>query len=228
MRLPITALQQADTHRLIAVKHSGVSVLSDLLDPEDGDELFELEGATSSRLLAQEDREPGINRDELVSKIPFDYIINASFCYANPNGGRFNNSERGAWYAGFELDTALQEIVWHHTQILQETNIWYDEAQKVDWIADFSGDFHDLRGGNEDWNNYLDPDPAIAYPQSQSLAAQLLEDPIVSAGIVYPSVRHAGGINIACFRPALVDNLRKGQVISLTWSGSALPKISVL
>jgi hypothetical protein len=58
---------------------------------------------------------------------------------------------------------------------------------------------------------------------SQRLAAELLE--AGSMGIIYPSVRDPKGTNLACFRPALVGNVRKGQAYRLTWAGSPLPKV---
>ena len=66
----------------------------------------------------------------------------------------------------------------------------------------------------------LAPDSYVA---SQKLAVQLLEEG--SLGIIYPSVRHAGGTNLACFRPALVGNVRRGQAYELTWSGTPEPKL---
>jgi len=39
-------------------------------------------------------------------------------------------------------------------------------------------------------------------------------------------VRHHGGTCIACFRPALVNNVRKGSSISITFENAlAVPKI---
>ena len=38
-------------------------------------------------------------------------------------------------------------------------------------------------------------------------------------------VRRDGGTNLACFRPALVGNVRKGQAYRLTWAGSPHPAI---
>jgi hypothetical protein len=55
------------------------------------------------------------------------------------------------------------------------------------------------------------------------MAAQLLE--AGSMGIIFPSVRRDGGINLACFRPALVGNVRKGQAYRLTWAGSPTPLV---
>jgi hypothetical protein len=44
-------------------------------------------------------------------------------------------------------------------------------------------------------------------------------------GVIYPSVRHPAGTNLACFRPALVGNVRKGQAYRLTWAGSPIPQV---
>jgi hypothetical protein len=76
-----------------------------------------------------------------------------------------------------------------------------------DYLADFRADFHDIRG---DWrySGCLDSE---SYTRSQKLASGLLGKG--SAGIVYPSVRHSGGTCIACFRPALVANVRQGGTV---------------
>jgi hypothetical protein len=44
-------------------------------------------------------------------------------------------------------------------------------------------------------------------------------------GVIYPSVRRTEGTNLACFRPALVGNVRKGQSYRLTWAGSPTPSV---
>jgi hypothetical protein len=41
---------------------------------------------------------------------------------------------------------------------------------------------------------------------------------IGSLGIVYPSVRREGGTCIACFRPSIVANVRKGTPYRLIWT----------
>jgi hypothetical protein len=62
--------------------------------------------------------------------------------------------------------------------------------------------------------------------QSQRLAERLLEEG--STGVIFPSVRRPGGTNLACFRPALVGNVRKGAAYRLTWEGAPEPRISLL
>jgi hypothetical protein len=126
--------------------------------------------------------------------------------------GRFNRPKRGAWYAAFTRETFERDVAYHRGKELQEIHWQLRESfAYVDFLADFRGTFHDVRG-DAHFRDCLDPD---GYKASQRLAAELLEEG--SAGIVYPSVRHKTGTCIACFRPALVGNVRKGASISITF-----------
>jgi hypothetical protein len=61
--------------------------------------------------------------------------------------------------------------------------------------------------------------------ESQALAERLL-----AAGalcLVYPSVRHKAGTCLACFRPALVNNVRKHARYRFTWAGEGRPKLAL-
>jgi len=190
-------------------------------DSADLQALFELEGATNDRLLGEAGVLPGISVRELVFGIPYAHIVNAAFTHANPLGGRFNGPERGAWYAGFSRETSEREIAYHRGKELQEVRWMEREAfSYVDFLADFRCVFHDLRGDAQ-FRNCLNPS---SYKTSQRLAAELLEEG--SAGLVYPSVRDKGGSCLACFRPALVGNVRKGKSISITFENAfATPEI---
>ena len=120
---------------------------------DDGDLLdgiFELDNATNDRLLAESGLLPGIDARELVFGIPSYRIINAAFCHPAPDGSRFNSADRGAWYAGFELETSQAEVAYHKQLWLQETE-WNEEeiADYVDYRADFRAEFHDIRGTKE-------------------------------------------------------------------------------
>lgn len=220
MSPPLFRLEHRRTHRLIASKHDRPA-LADLFDDDDeAAAVFDLDGATNDRLIAEAGRIIGISIDELVSGVPYASIVNAAFTHPHPYGGRFNTSERGAWYAAFELETALAEVIFHHTAWLREIDRWHDAVTKDEWCADFTGEFHDLREPGEH-AGALDPDPATGYPLGQALAAALIE--AGSLGSIYPAVRNPGGTNIACFRPALVQNVQRGKTVALTWNGSDTP-----
>src|ERR1039458_6716743 len=165
---------------------------------------------------------------ELVFGVPHYHIINAAFTHARPEGSRFNGADRGAWYAGFSLKTAQAEVAFHYAEGLREVN-WQEEETVAyrEYLADFRAEFHDLRDedprGDTAYKKYLRPD---SYRASQQLARRLLDRG--SAGVVYPSVRHAGGTCIACFRPALVGNVREGALVTLTFPDAVhAPKVKV-
>jgi RES domain-containing protein len=218
----LTNLRQFDTCRLIPSRFADVedSVLVPLA--EDNDvlrDLFDLDNATNDRLRGETGLLPGIGVDELVFGVPNFRIINAAFTYARPEGSRFNDGDRGAWYCAFEVETALAEVSFHKTVEYQEINRFDDSVTYQCLLADFTATFHDLRGQNA-CPKCLDP---ASYETSQALALELLDSG--SMGIIYPSVRRPEGTNLACFRPALVGNVRKGLAYRLTWAGSPTPVV---
>ncbi len=224
--LGTTFIDQRDTHRLIPAQFAdgGASVLARLThDPKTLEGIFELDNATNDRLLAESRLAPGIDERELVFGIPSYRIINAAFCHPSPTGSRFNSADRGAWYASFELKTSQAEVAYHRQLWLGET-AWEDEdtADYLDYLADFRADFHDLRTKDiRSTMNYAECLSPTSYTASPALASQLLESG--SAGIVYPCVRLAGGTCIACFRPVLVTNVRKGSVFTFVFRDSHTP-----
>lgn len=226
MRPPVTLVRQFDTHRLVPSHHtpSGDSVLAALAEDDAHlQAIFELDGATNPRLLAGWSRLPGIGPEELVAGVPFANVVNASFCHAHPLGARFSGPDRGAWYAAFAVATSQAEVAFHKTVQLAEIDRFEDTVTYDDYLADFSASFHDLRRAAKSAREWLDP---ASYAASQQLAEDLLEHG--SLGVVYPSVRHEGGTCVACFRPALVMNVRRAETYQFTWNGTPAPTISVV
>ena len=221
-RPPVRPLSRADTHRLIPSKYltGGDSVFTRIADDDEHlAAIFELDDATNERLLAERGLTLGIGPEELLAAVPHASIVNAAFCHPHPLGSRFNGPDRGAWYAGFELETAQAEVAFHKSVELAEIG-WSDESVAYDdYLADFNAEFHDLRDARG-FQASLAPD---SYEASQALAATLLE--AGALGIVYPSVRRAGGTCVVCFRPALVGHVRRGYRWRLTWRGGAGPTI---
>ena len=219
-RPPVRLVRANDTSRLIPSRHADETVLARIAeDDEHLKDVIALDAATNDRLLAENDLEAGISSHELVFGVPWFRIVNAAFSHAHPSGGRFNGPERGAWYAGFEIETAQAEVAHHKWIELSEVGWLEEEATYVEYRADFSAEFHDLRGRRE-FRACLEPD---SYVTSQRLAADLLA--AGSLGLVYPSVRRPKGTCVACFRPALVGNVRQGSRFRFRWSGSPAPAI---
>ena len=221
---PLELVRQFDTHRLVPSRHlpGTDSVLVAIADDDAHlQAIFDLDAATNDRLLAGQRLMPGIGVEELVFGLPNAAIVNAAFCHPNPLGGRFNTPERGAWYSAFELETSQAEVGFHKSVQLAEIGRFDDSVTYDDYLADFSAEFHDLRGARG-FGAALSPD---TYVESQALTEDLMK--AESLGVVYPSVRHRGGTCLACFRPALVGNVRRTKTYRFTWNGSPDPVITV-
>ncbi|MGD0738310.1 MAG: RES family NAD+ phosphorylase [Terracidiphilus sp.] len=211
MTPPVRECSFRGTHRLIPSKYSAEgTVLAGLADNEaELRDLIELDGATNARLLGEEGLLPGIGVYELLFGVAYSEIVNAAFTHAAPRGGRFNSNLRGAWYAGLERETSVAEIAFHKLEQLREVDWPYEEVSTCDdYLADFAAEFHDLRDGAARFARFLRPGPIPeCYQSSQQLAAKLLEHG--ANGIVFPSVRRAGGTCVVCFRPVLVYHVRR-------------------
>jgi hypothetical protein len=220
---PVALVRHFDTHRLIPSYRSpsGESVLADIADDDAHlQAIFEIDAATNDRLLARRLPLPGIGADELVSAVPYAHVVNASFCHPHPLGARFSSPTRGAWYAAFDVATAQREVGFHRSVQLAEIGRLDDTVTFDDYLADFSASFHDLRRARQ-FKACLDPGSYVA---SQALAETLLE--AGSLGVVYPSVRQPGGTCVACFRPAVVSNVRRAQTWRFTWKDSLTPVVA--
>ena len=201
---------QRGTHRLIPTAYATESVLETLHLPVGViNDLTELDAATNERKTAERGGNVAISPAELLYGVPEAHIVNAAFTHPGPFGGRFNDSRRGAWYAGVELETSIAEVAFHKRRFLKDGRISERlSLNYADFLADFSGQLHFL--DDADRQQCLQPEPIPqCYAPSQALANSLLYSG--SSGIVYPSVRRLGGTCIACFRPALVFHPRRGK-----------------
>lgn len=211
---------QAGTHRLIPAKYGAKSVLEGLPLPTNVlADLSELDAATNERRIAERGGNSVLGPGELLLGVPEAHIVNASFSHHGPHGGRFHGRERGAWYAGFEIETSVAEVAFHKRRFLNEGRMQGKHTfDYIEFLADFSGWFHTLDVSEQE--SCLQPGPIPqCYGASQALAHKLLYEG--SNGVVYPSVRRLGGTCIACFRPALVFHPRRGQKYRLTVETSA-------
>jgi len=176
--------------------------------------LSELDAATNERTLAESGRIAAIGPGELLYGVPEAHIINAAFSHTGPYGGRFNNSHRGAWHAAVEVETSVYEVSFHKRRFLKDARITGQYTfDYVDFLADFSGEFHHLDPSELQTCLQTAPIPQC-YGPSQELANTLLHSG--SNGIVYPSVRRPSYACIACFRPALVFHPRRAQEYRIT------------
>jgi hypothetical protein len=117
-----------------------------------------------------------------------------------PEGSRFSDGRYGVYYAALELQTAIRETAHHFALFAADSGDGsrYEDMRVLAGRID--ADFHDIASLPPDPRRaILDPDD---YAAGRALRAQLRE--AGSNGVVYPSVRHAGGECIGAFRPKSV------------------------
>jgi RES domain-containing protein len=216
--LPLVREAFERTVRLVPSARLREAVMTPLAD--DADELAllaEIEGATSGRRIAEDRGLGALTAGELVHGVPHARFINASFAYARPRApNRFNPADRGAWYAALAAGTCIAEVGYHLTRALADAGDFNAVVEYGEMIASMSGNFVDLRGIPD--HPSLDPDTAKGYPAGNALAAQIRA--AGHNGIIYPSVRHPGGICIAALWPNVVQSVAQGAMYRLTWSGA--------
>lgn len=150
---------------------------------------------------------------------PGSGLILPSFTFLNPQGSRFSTSNFGAYYAAFDLETAISETVYHRTKFMLSTSEPPQELDQLLILADVCGTMHDIR-------NLKSSLPEVysktSYSQSQALAETLRS--IGSPGIVYKSVRRPDGecICIAAWRARIISNAREGTHITYCWDGKKI------
>jgi hypothetical protein len=220
----IVDLTQRNTIRLISTGRLKDSILRPLAANHGAlQDIAALESVTNGRIKAQEGGLLDLDPRELllVGRSGFTFI-NAAFTHTRPGGNRFNGEDRGAWYCAFDVETSLHEVAYHLTRELEAIGRFENITDYAELFADFFGPFHDLRAAELSIEEQaLQEDISIAYPVGQRLAKRLRDAD--SNGIVYPSIRHPGGICLVAFRPDLVQNLRQGGIWRLEWQGDPTP-----
>jgi len=195
------------THRLIASRYPTVGVFDDLTaDPEELRVAFLLEAATNDR-FALLSRRLGILPDREIVSGETASLVMAAFLHADPAGGRFTDHQLGAWYAACDVETAITETLYHSDRRLRHSADAFPSAIQIrELIVDLDCALADIRGKQAEMPELYDPDPDN-YGPSQRFAVRIRwpdDGSEPENGLIYDSVRRAGGTNVCVFRPSLL------------------------
>ena len=154
--------------------------------------------------------------------MPYASFVNAAFAYWKPREANRFNAAHGAWYAALDVGTCLREVAHHMSEFLARSGQLRGVVEYAEMFASMAGEFVDLR--QMPGHRCLNPDPAVGYPIGNAIAdaarAQGLN------GIIYPSVRQAGGTCIVALRPHAVQSVAPGAVYRMEWSGDKEPAVT--
>lgn len=218
--IPLSTIRWTNACRLVPSRYPSVGLFDRIAAPEDLEAVIELEAWTNDRISTELGILNVVPRDEWVVGQPMASVVMAAFCHPRAGGGRFSFADRGAWYAGRTVETALAESVYHRTRELAEVGNFDTRMLMRLYHSDFRGGFHDIRGANRGFAVLHHPHSYVA---SQQFARELLDTG--SNGVAYRSVRHEGGECIACFRPRLVLKVRVAAHYEFRWDGMPHPKV---
>ncbi|MFL5237647.1 MAG: RES family NAD+ phosphorylase [Rhizomicrobium sp.] len=225
MTKPKLARIRRATRRLIASRWPTIGVFDRVAGtPADIEAAYELEMLTNDRLHVPLQRLHELPQSEWAAGVPNATIIMAAYLHADDDGGRFTDATLGAWYCSFDLQTAIRETVYHHTRRLSHSQAgYYQTIQMRELRADVNAEFHDLRGRKKQFPALYSP---TSYRDSQPFGVALRKEG--ANGICYDSVRRAGGVCLAVFRPRLVLNVTQGDHFQYEWIGTPTPVVSEL
>lgn len=219
---PVARVTWPSAHRIIRSRFPPINLFDDIADPADWDALASAEMKTNPRFAEALGRLELVAAERRVSGPGASWVM-APFTHLSPDRtSRFADGTFGAYYAGDSFEVALAETIHHHQRFMAATR------EPAGWTSDFrelvgtlKAELHDLRTG--DYAVCLEPDD---YAVGQGLARTLRAGG--SNGVVYPSVRQAGGQCVAAFYPDVVGIPAQGRHLSYYWDGERVSRIQDL
>lgn len=201
--------------RIIRSVHPPIDLFEDLADPEDWPLLLSAEQKTNPRLMETIGNLDLVPPGRRVGG-PGATLLLAPFTHVSRDRpSRFSDGAYGVLYAGDSARVALIETMHHHGRFMARTGEapgWTSQFREL--FLDISALLHDLRASAETYAAELDPED---YTAGQALGAELRAGG--SDGVVFPSVRCAGGDCVGLFFPDLAANPVQGRHLDYHWNG---------
>lgn len=205
----LAATVPGPTYRLVPSRFPPLPAFEGVASADDLEAVMDLEGWTNDRLVVE--RLTRLPKDQWVFGTANASIVMASFLHVAPGGMRFNGAELGGWYAGLDIRTSVAEVA-HH---LRREAVFRRKREMREiyrtYSARLEGTYVDLRGQTS-----RRPD---LYATADYTASQTFGEGIRAgggAGILYDSVRHAGGVCAVAYRPPNIRTVTMGAHYEIT------------
>jgi len=223
MTPPLRRVRWRSSWRLVPSRFPPAGLFDRVARPEDLETVMAIEGLTNDRLRDEVGELSLVPEEERLCG-PGTTPIMAAFTHLNATGSRFTDGTYGVYYAARTIETAVAETVYRRERFLAATAEPPIEIDMRSYATDIDARLHDIRGCQDSLPTIYDPDPN-RYAPAQALARELRTDG--SNGIVYDSVRHAGGQCVAVFRPRALRPVVQGLHYCFVWDGEAIGAVYV-
>jgi RES domain len=207
-------------HRLIPSQFPPIGLFDSAATAADLAAVMELAGWTNDRLVAE--RIARLPQTDWVYGKPNSSVVMASFLHVAPGGMRFNGPDLGAWYAAARLTTAVAEVGHHLRREAAARGMARASRRYRAYSCTLTGAYRDLRGRRADHPE--------AYAADSYAGSQLFGEAVRAsggAGIIYDSLRHEGGLNVAALRPRNITDVTQADHYEITVSIAA-PRIEAV
>lgn len=205
----------SNTYRLIPSHFPPIALFENLLDPTELEAAYALESLTNDRLQDQAGNIALVAPEDRISG-PGTTAIMAAFTHTGINS-RFTDGRFGIYYAGLNLQTAITESRFSRGRFLKATNEPPQMLTMRCYICEVHTQLVDVRA-----------DPQAHNPNSfvyaQAIGRELKAQN--EMGILYQSVRYAGGECIAALRPkALIPPAIQAGHYQFYWDGNLVTHV---
>jgi hypothetical protein len=204
----------APAYRLIPSQFPPIGLFDTVATAADLAAVMDLVGWTNDRIVAE--RLARLPQAEWVFGRPNASVVMAAFLHVAPGGMRFNSNDLGAWYAAAALTTAAVEVAHHMRREAVARGAPTLTRKFRTYTSILAGDYLDIRGQQA-------ARPEI-YASDSYAASQVLGESVRDAdgaGLIFDSLRHAGGINIVAHRPRNVLDVTQTDHYGLTVQADA-------
>ena len=216
--VPTSRVHWRGAVRIIRSIFPPIDLFEDIADPADWPLLISAEQKTNPRIMENLGNLDLVPAKRRVGGQGASYLM-APFTHVSPDRPtRFGDGSYGVLYVARNFKTALLETRHHHARFLANT------AQAEGWVSQFreilvlvDAALSDLRAKAANASDELSEDN---YEASQRLGAALKSRG--SDGIVYPSIRDAGGECAALFFPDCASAPVQGRHLDYHWDGQSI------
>lgn len=217
--VPLADVRWNSTYRIIPSRFPPIQLFERVTDAADLDAVLAIEAVTNDRIRDEIGEISLVAPEDRVTGAGAGYVM-AAFTHISPIGGRFTDGTFGAYYTASDFPTAVDETIYHRERFLRATGEPPIELEMRVLRARLRGELHDVRELEDAHPRLYDPDD---YRESQALGRALRASS--SWGIVYRSVRRAGGECAAGFRPKVITRCQQAQHLAYVWDGERISTV---
>ena len=211
---PRSAVRWPRAYRLVRSIYPPIDPFEDIADPADRQLVSAAEAKSDSRIRDEVGAVHLVPPERRVSGPGARWAM-APFCHVSRDRpSRFSDGRYGVYYAGDRFEVALAETVFHFERFMEATDEEPATADYRELVNCVDAELHDLRD-RDVFKAALDP---ADYTAARSIARELRGNH-ASGGIVYPSVRYAGGEAVGTFWPDVAGIPVAQRHVCYRWNG---------